>query len=332
MSTSQKKQLLVILGPTGTGKTGLAFELLGESGLMGEIISADSRQVYHGLDYTTNKLDPCQTDDELKVERHEGYWLQRGVRINLYDVVAPTKNYSVAEFVATALGHLERIWHNRQLPVVVGGTGFYIDALLGQSPYSEVGPDRRLRRKLSSLSTHELVARLRQLDSLITQDMSVEELNNCRRLVRYIELAVARGSVRAALKWSPLRKAIKDGEITIKKVGLTASREILYQRADQWVRNLATSPYLINETRQLMSSRPRTDRVLRGLIYAPTMQFIDGQIDRIRMIKIIQGQLHRYIRSQLGWFKRSRDAKWIKIEQTDWLNQVGENVHQWYDG
>lgn len=301
-------QILVILGPTGTGKTRLALETLQE--VPGEIISADSRQVYRDLDYSTNKIGPRQDLEKLNIKKHSGYWEQEGIRINLYDVARVTEQFSVSEFVKLATQRLEKIRQEQKLPVIVGGTGFYIDVLLGQAPFSEVKPNPKLRSRLARQPLQDLETKLQDLDEQAFQEMAPDEQQNPRRLIRYIELAQAAGSVQSAQQWSPLKKDIEDSVVQLKKIGLTADREILYKKADRWVDDLVESGHLVNETQHLISAGPEAKHLLDGMIFSPCAKFIQGELSQNQMIELIKGQLHNYIRSQLTWFKRDEGIEW----------------------
>ncbi|MBI3282650.1 tRNA (adenosine(37)-N6)-dimethylallyltransferase MiaA, partial [Candidatus Curtissbacteria bacterium] len=176
--------MLVIYGPTATGKTGLAITLAKKYN--GEILSADSRQVYKGLDITTGKV-----SFDSKVEKHSGYWIVDGVRINGFDIKDPSQQFTAADFLKFAHTSLIRIRVAEKLPIVVGGTGFYIKALI--EPIDSIGipANPKLRGNLQKLSVQELFQKLSSINSQKAKSMNRSDRKNPRRLIRAIEIALS---------------------------------------------------------------------------------------------------------------------------------------------
>lgn len=300
-------KLVTILGPTSTGKTSLAIRLCKQ--FNGEIISADSRQIYKHADIGTNK----ERSDE--------------VSIHLYDVVEPDKDYSVAHFVEDANQTYDEIAGRGRLPFLVGGTGFYIDAFLGETAYSSVPPDWKLREALRDYELAEWQEKLRQLDPQAWREMNSSDRRNPRRLIRYIELAKAAGSVKDAKlfneKWE-----MENGSIL--KIGLKAPREYLYKRADAWAKKIIQSDALIQETQDLLNRGYRDTQLMSGMIYEPALQFLRGKLNRVELVQTIQDQLHAYIRRQLRWFKRDPEIKWFNVSRKGYQTQVEKLIEEWY--
>lgn len=305
-----KKHLIIIAGPTGSGKTNLALSLLDR--IDGEIVSADSRQVYSGIDFGTNKLRIKDVADSI--EKHKGYWVQRGQRINNYDIVLPNESFDVTRFIEISINHINRIWDKGELPVIVGGTGFYIDTLIGLSPLSLVGPDEGFRQLMGEVSLDELQTLLGKQDPEIYSHMSSAERSNRLRLIRYLELVRAAGSVKKAMAWSSLKNLIEKEEVNVRYIGLVDDRLMLYQRADQWVDELLASDSLLNETKYLMSLHGDVP-ILNSIIYAPCMEHNKGLLTRSNLSNVIKGQLHHYIRRQLIWFRRRKQVEWIDLRE-----------------
>ena len=169
---SFKQQVLIIVGPTSSGKSALAVELARKFG--GEVISADSRQVYRGLNIGTGKI--------AKRE-------MRGVRHHLLDVASPKKYFSADEFVRKGKVALSNILQNDKMPIIVGGTGFYIDALVGRIALPNVPPDKKLREKLEKKTAAQLFAMLKQRDPRRAKTI---EPQHKRRLIRALEIVASR--------------------------------------------------------------------------------------------------------------------------------------------
>lgn len=319
------RSLVTILGPTSTGKTSLALRLCQK--FNGEIISADSRQVYKYADLGTNKISSTELKT-ITIEKHTGWWRQDGVRINLYDVVEPDQFYSAGHFLEDALGVIQDIWARGKLPFLVGGTGFYISAFLGDVRLSAVPASPRLRKKLGGLSLEELQVQLRQLDPARWEKMNRAERLNAQRLVRALEVAIER---RRLGKSKEQGRVHLPAEVRVLRIGLKTSREQMYARADRWAHRLVMSDDLIDETRDLLARGYRESRLLRGIIYRPAVAWIEGEIlDRLELVKIIQGQLHAYIRRQMAWFKRDPQVKWFDISRTDYQTRVERLLKEWY--
>jgi tRNA dimethylallyltransferase len=175
MKTETKIPILVIVGPTASGKTGLAIKLAKERN--GEVISADSRQVYKGLDIGTGKVTTAEMD---------------GVKHHLLDVADPKKVFSVSDFQKLGRSAILDIHSRGKLPIVAGGTGFYIQALVDGLVLPEVPPNKTLRKRLEKLSLPELLSELKALDE---QRLLTVDTNNPVRIIRAIEIAEALGKV-----------------------------------------------------------------------------------------------------------------------------------------
>jgi len=193
-------KVLIICGPTAVGKTALGVRLAKE--LNGEIISADSRQVYKGMDIGTGKdlpvnpkfeiLNPKQIlNSKFQILNYQiGYYEIDGVKVWLLDIVEPDCQFSVADYVRCANSVIEDIWRRGKLPILVGGTGFYIKAIVDGIETIGVGPDWSLRRKLSNYQIIKLSNLLKKIDLEKWKRMNESDQKNPRRLVRAIEVAI----------------------------------------------------------------------------------------------------------------------------------------------
>ena len=187
------KKLLVILGPTATGKTDLALYLAKK--FNGELVSCDSRQIYGGLDIGTGKM-PSNSTYEVKRIRpcrsnDIGYWEIDGIKIWMYDVVSPKKQYSVADYVKDADRVIGEIRAKGKLPIIVGGTGLYLKAIFEGLPNLAIPVDKKLRNRLAKLSKAELQEKLKKVSPEKWESLNQSDRENSRRLIRAIELDIS---------------------------------------------------------------------------------------------------------------------------------------------
>ncbi len=322
-------KLLVILGPTATGKTDLALRLTeftpySDTVLaQGELVSADSRQVYKGLDIGTGKL---PSSGRWKIEA--GRWIVNGIPIHMYDVVDPKRQYTVADYVKDANAVIADMVKRGKLPIVVGGTGLYLKALLYGLSNLVVPVDKNLKDKLEKLSLKQLQEKLQEAFPAKWKGLNESDRENPRRLVRAIELAAT--PLKGRLSRSPstsLRVARND----ILKIGLTAPREVLYQRVDEKVLSRIKQG-MIEEAEQLHKSGLTYKRMRQlGLEYGVLADYLAGCIkSEEELIKTLQGKIHGYVRRQLTWFKKEQDVFWFDITDMDFTYKVAKLIAKWY--
>lgn len=317
-------KILVILGPTATGKTDLALNLAEK--FNGELVSCDSRQVYKGLDIGAGKY-PSVTGKAKseKLKKANGYWEINGIKVWMYDVVSPKKQYSVFNYVKDASRIIDDILKRKKLPIVVGGTGLYLKALLEGFSNLAIPVNEKLRKKLSRLSLEQLQKKLQKLSPQKWERMNNSDQQNPRRLVRYIELASTDFTSEESL-----RVTFRGGFNTL-KIGLTASREILYKSADRRVVSRINSG-MIEETKSLHKIDLSFKRMKQlGLEYGVLADFLQGRIKKKELIKIMRAKIHGFIRRQHTWFKKEKGVTWFNISDKRFVNTVEELVSKWYD-
>lgn len=314
----KKDKLLVILGSTSTGKTDLALQLAHK--FHGELVSVDSRQVYKGLDIGTGKM----PGGEVAVKKGKGFWEMNGVKVWMYDVADYKKQYTVFDYLKDANKALDDILRRGKLPIIVGGTGLYLKALLKGLPNLVVPIDLKLRKQLNNLTEKQLQERLQEISLDKWNKMNVSDRQNPRRLVRAIELATLHPQ---RIKQIELR--IKD--FNILKIGLTVPREILYKRIDDRV-TVRISQGMIEETEKLHKNDLSFKRMRQlGLEYGVLADYLESKIQRrIELVKVLQGKIHDYARRQLTWYKKEKNVYWIDITQSGWMDQVESKVNSWY--
>lgn len=315
------KKLLVILGPTATGKTDIAINLAKK--FSGAIVSCDSRQVYTGLDIGSGKY----PNTYQKIEKKLGLWIVDGIKIYLYDVVDPSTKYSVAQFVKDVNAALEEIRRDQKLPIIVGGTGLYLKALLEGLSNIESPINQVLRKSLEKLSKQELQEKLQKVDWNKWEAMNNSDRQNPRRLIRYIEIALNGKKVTISKTNINFNNVLK--------LGLSAPWEFLYEKVDQRVINRLNNG-MVEEVKKLVGEGLTYERLKQlGLEYGLLADFLQGKISQLNgqqgLIKIMQNKIHGYVRRQLTWFKREKNVIWIDVSQKDAFKQIEKIVLEWYD-
>ncbi len=313
-------KLLIILGPTSTGKTDLAIYLA--SKLRGEIVSADSRQVYRGLDIGTGK-----TPNNFKtLEKENGKWIVDKIPIHLYDVLSPNNQYSAADFIKDAKKVIEDILKRGNLPILVGGTGLYIRALVDGLSNLSAPTDKKLREKLNKLSLNKLQQKLKQLSEKKWDNLNYSDKQNPRRLIRAIELEVGKDNTQS-------RKIMGiSNKFDILKIGLTASRQVLYKRSDERIKKRIKEG-MLDEAIRLKKEGVSLKRMRQlGLEYGILADYLEGKIEsKSDLIKIMDGKIHAYIRRQLTWFKKEKNVHWFDIIVPDYMNEIEIETLDWYN-
>lgn len=288
-------KLIVITGPTASGKSDLAVRLARK--FNGEIISADSRQVYRGLDVGTGKI----TKKEM-----------RGVPHHLLDVASPKRTYTVAQFKKEAEKIIRYIVRNGKTPLLVGGTGFYIDAVLGRATFPEIPPNQSLRDQLEKKSTQSLVTLLTKLDPKRAKTI---DLHNPRRLVRAIEIAKAIGLV-------PKLTAKKHYDSL--EIGIKTADELLKEKIA--LRLKKRMPKIIAEIRGLHDKGLSWKRMYRlGLEYRFVSQYLQKKFTKEEMTELLTTAIWQYARRQKTWFKRNKNLQWFPLSKE---RQVEKTVAQ----
>jgi len=309
--TGQPEQpLIVILGPTAIGKTGLAIELA--QAINGEIIGADSRQVYQHMDIGTAKPTPEQ---RAQVPHH------------LVDFIDPADNLTLARYQALAYAAVDDIHARGRVPLLVGGTGQYITAVTEGWRIPEVPPDDAFRTEMEAFAAaggrDELYKRLEQIDPVAAQKIHP---NNVRRVIRALEVHHITGE-----RMSDLQGKIPP-PYTIMELGLTLERLILYGRADLRV-ELMVQHGLVAEVERLLASRyPRTLPSMSSLGYPQFAAHVNGECTLEQAIEETQTATHDFIRRQLTWFRgHDNGILWHNVAEVDTYQIIYDCVG-WLNG
>jgi tRNA dimethylallyltransferase len=278
------KKLIVILGPTAVGKSALAVKLA--KVFRGEIISADSRQVYKGLNIGTGKI----TKKEMQ-----------GIPHYLLDVASPKRKFSVAQYQKLAFKAINKIYQKNKIPFLVGGTGFYIQAVVDNINIPKVKPDWQLRKKLAKKSVKGLYKILKKFDPLRAKTI---DKNNPRRLIRAIEVVKKTKKPIPPLEMKPQFDVLMLG---LKKDQKTLKKLIGKRRFKRLKRGMVAE---VKRLRQNGISWQRLDEL--GLEYRYLARYLQKKINYEQMVQILKKEIRQFAKRQITWFKRDRRIKWIK--------------------
>ncbi len=325
------KKILVVCGPTATGKTALGLKLAEK--FKGELVNADSRQVYRGMDIGTGKeVDKFSIFNfQFSIgEKKVGYRCIADIPIWLLDVVWPDYRFSVADYIKVAVPVIKDIWQRNKLPILVGGTGFYLRALLGGIETVGVAPDWDLRRELGKLTVIKLQKKLKKINPDRFNRMNHSDQNNPRRLIRAIEVASENN------KDNPNK--IATFSLTKEAVfwlGLKLPLEKLDKKIAQRVEK-RLSAGAEREIEELLKKFSFADSVLGETIGYQEWEryFSFSQEERGKILPEIIDNWRRaerqYARRQMVWFKKNKQINWFLADQKDLFFKVAKRIGQWY--
>lgn len=289
---TEKKPLVILTGPTAVGKTALSIKLASKIG--GEIISADSMQVYRQMDIGSAKIKP----EEMG-----------GIPHHLIDILEPEEEFNVCLFEKLALEAMEQIYERGHIPVVVGGTGFYIQALLYQIDFTEEETDTAFRDKLWQLGeekgNHYLHELLRKVDP-----ESAEEIheNNRKRVIRALEFYENSGK---PISTHNKEQRQKTSAYNSCYFVLTDDRKKLYERIESRVDQML-SKGLVDEVRTLKERGCNASMVsMQGLGYKEILEYLDGRCSLLEAVEKIKKETRHFAKRQLTWFRREKDVIWL---------------------
>ncbi|OGY25718.1 MAG: tRNA (adenosine(37)-N6)-dimethylallyltransferase MiaA [Candidatus Woykebacteria bacterium RBG_16_39_9b] len=309
------KKLLVIVGPTGTGKTDLGLKLAKK--FNGELVSADSRQIYIGMDIGTGKEIESSKYD---VKKNKGSWVVNGIPIHLYDVINPDKTFSVVEYQQEALGKIKEIENKGKLPILVGGTGLYVQAIVEGVNIPKVPPDSKLRAKLESKPLATLVSQLEQVDPKTAIKIDKQ---NPRRVIRALEVYYSSGQ-----SFSSLEERFKVNFDSV-QIGLTAPRDFLYKKVDDQIDDWFRVGF-IEEVKKLISDGyDEKLPALTSLGYRQVAMYLKGNLTIEEAKQRIKWEHHGYIRRQFTWFRKRKNIVWFDISDPDLIRQINAFIKAW---
>ena len=289
----KKFNSIIILGPTGSGKTNLSIKLAKE--LNGEIVNADSMQIYKYFNIGTAK----PTKEE-----------QSNIKHHLMDFLEPTENFSVSEFRQLCLDVCEKLIKEDKTPIIVGGTGFYIDSLLNNFSYANAEKNEAIREKYQNLynefGNEYIYNILKDVDEKSALKLHP---NDVKRVIRALEIYEITKTNKSTL--NSLDKA-KQKESFLKPliIGLNYNRDKLYERINKRV-DIMLENGLLTEVEQLYKTYDKSLQAMKGIGYKELFNYFEGKSDLIEAIEKIKQNSRNYAKRQITWFKRNTNIKWF---------------------
>ncbi len=297
-----KEKVIVICGPTASGKTALSIEVAKK--INGEIVSADSMQIYKDMNIGTAK----PTVDEMQ-----------GIKHYLLDFVSPNVRYSVAQYKLDAKEAIKEIISKGKTPIIVGGTGLYVDSLIYEIEYNDIKLDEEYRRELEKIAENDglevLYDKAMKIDSQAMQKISP---NDKKRIMRVLEIYKATGKTKTEQEIESRKKPI---EYDYKVFAINWERERLYQRINKRV-DIMIEKGLIQEVKNIINQYNEFPTAMQGLGYKEVVDYINGIYTEEEMIEKIKMETRRYAKRQLTWFRKNKQTIWI-----DGTNDVQSNIN-----
>ena len=307
-------KVIVIVGPTASGKTSLSIELAKK--IDGEIVSCDSMQIYKDMNIGSAK----PTVEEMQ-----------GIKHYMIDIMEPNERFSVAEYKTKAEQAIEEIIAKGKTPIVVGGTGLYADSLIYGIEYPQIEFDEEYRNYLEECANNEnglkkLYNEAKNIDSEAIKKISI---NDKKRIIRILEIYHSTGKTKTQLEQESRKNGAKYDFIVF---ALNMDREILYDRIDKRVDAMIESG-LIDEVKNLLSKYNTFPTAMQGLGYKEVAQYLQGILTREEMIEKIKQETRKYAKRQLTWFRKNKQITWLNaLESSETnvniiLNELKNNNH-----
>ena len=294
ITEKRRPKVIVICGPTASGKTALSIELAKK--INGEIVSCDSMQIYKDMNIGTAK--PTEEEKE-------------GIKHYLLDFVSPDKRYSVADYKKDAKKAIKEIVNKGKIPIVVGGTGLYVDSLIYEIEFQDIKFDEEYRRKLEKQveenGLQELYERAKKIDEEAIKKISP---NDKKRILRILEIYHATGKNKTEQEKESRKKEV---EYDYKVYALNWDREKLYDRINRRV-DIMIEQGLIEEVRNIYNKYEKFPTAMQGLGYKEVVEYLEGKTTKEEMIEKIKQETRRYAKRQLTWFRKNKQTIWLNAE------------------
>ena len=302
-----KAKVIVICGPTASGKTALSIEVAKK--INGEIISCDSMQIYKDMNIGTAK----PTKEEMGKIKHY-----------LIDYVLPTERYSVAEYKKDAKKAIKEVIEKGKTPIIVGGTGLYVDSLIYEIEYPEIKFDEEYRKKLEKEVEEEglekLYEKAKKIDPIAIQKISKTDK---KRIQRVLEIYHATGKTKTEQE---IISRQKEPEYAYKVYGLLWDRQKLYDRINLRV-DIMIEQGLIEEVKTILKKYSEFPTAMQGLGYKEVVQYLNKEITKEEMIEKIKQETRRYAKRQMTWFRKNKQIIWLNAEdKQNNINIISEGI------
>ena len=282
---------IVVIGPTSVGKTKMGVELA--KVFNGEVISGDSMQIYKDMDIGTAK----PSKEEMQ-----------GITHHLIDFVEPNQRYSVAEFKKDAESAIEEILEKGKTPIVVGGTGLYVDSLIYGIEYQDIELDEKYRQELEERVEKEGLEKLyEEAQKIDPQAMEKISVNDKKRILRVLEIYKSTGKNKTEQEIESRKKGVK---YDYKVFAINWDRQLLYERINKRV-DIMIEQGLIQEVEQLLKKYDEFPTAMQGLGYKEVVEYLQGITTKEEMIEKLKMETRRYAKRQITWFKKNKQTIWI---------------------
>lgn len=290
-----KPEVYVIGGPTASGKSKLAVELAKK--INGEIISADSMQIYKEMNIGTAKI----TKEEMQ-----------GIKHYLIDIVSPNERYSVSNFKNDAELAIEEILKKGKTPIIVGGTGLYIDSLIYGIKFQDEEIDTEYREKLNKIAENEGLEKLyNKAKEIDPEAMKKISINDKKRIIRVLEIYHKTGKTKTKQEIESRKKELK---YNFKVFAIDMDREKLYSRIEKRV-DMMVDEGLIGEVKGILEKYNQFPTAMQGLGYKETVEYLQNKISKEEMIEKIKKETRHYAKRQLTWFRKNKTTIWLDGEK-----------------
>ncbi len=295
-----KPKVIVICGPTASGKTALSIELAKR--INGEIISADSMQIYKDMDIGSAK----PTKEEMQ-----------GIKHYLLDFLSPEERFSVADFKKQAEDAIEEILKNNKTPIIVGGTGLYVNSLIYAIDYPQNEFDGKYREELEDICNEKGLEYLYEKALEIDPEaMQIISKNDKKRILRVLEIYHETGKTKTEQE----KESRKEIKYDYHVFAINMERELLYERINKRV-DIMIEQGLVDEVKKLLEKYSEFPTAMQGLGYKEVREYLNGNISYEEMIDIIKMETRRYAKRQITWFKKDKQIIWIDSD-----NGIEKNI------
>lgn len=287
-----KEKVIIICGPTASGKTALSIELAKQ--INGEVVSADSMQIYKDMDIGTAK----PTKEEMQ-----------GIEHHLLDFVSPDQRYSVADYQKSAKKAIKEILRKGKTPIIVGGTGLYVDSLIYEIQYQNIDFDEKYREELEKIAENQGLEKLYEkaieIDEKAMQKISP---NDKKRIIRVLEIYHATGKNKTEQEIESRKQPI---EYDYRVFAINWDRQLLYERINKRV-DIMIEQGLIEEVKKIKQKYKKFPTAMQGLGYKEVVDYLEGKCTKEEMIEKIKMETRRYAKRQLTWFRKNKQTIWLE--------------------